>query len=270
MSDLLRVSIGQLRSGEDIAENLTQISVLVARAAAAGADLLTLPENATQLAPDARRLAEAESLDGEQIQRLRELASKHGVAIALGSFAESGPDPRHTHNTSVLIDSIGEVCGVYRKIHLFDVGVDADTTFAESDTVAPGPPLPVVAELNGWKLGLSICYDLRFPELYRELTGQGSEVLLIPAAFTFRTGSAHWDLLVRARAVENLSFVIATGQVGRHYGSRESWGHSMAVDPWGHVIAQVGEGPGIVHTVLDRGRLLKTRASIPCLTHRRM
>lgn len=270
MSGSLRVSIGQLSSSTEVAENLRTIEQLVIRAADVGSDLLTLPENATQLARDTERLRDAEPLDGRQIEAMRGLAVKHQVAICLGSFAERGPDPGHTYNTSVVIRSDGELAGIYRKIHLFDVDVDADTRFAESDTVSAGTVTPTIVHLGGWSVGLSICYDLRFPELYRALSAAGAEVLLVPAAFTFRTGSAHWELLVRARAVENQCFVVATGQVGRHYGSRESWGHSMAVDPWGTVIAQVGETSGLVHTVLERERLTKTRASIPCLTHRRM
>jgi predicted amidohydrolase len=270
MSDSLRVSIGQICSSEDVGENLRQIEDLVRRSADAGSDLLTLPENATQLAPELKRLSDAESMDGRQIQTLQEIAAKCGVAICLGSFAEKGPDDTHTYNTSVVIGSDGAVLGSYRKIHLFDVGVDKDTTFSESDSVAAGVPQPVVLELGGWKLGLSICYDIRFPELYRGLSAAGAEVLLVPAAFTFRTGSAHWELLVRARAVENLCFVIATDQVGRHYGSRESWGHSMAVDPWGTVIAQIGEKAGLIQATLHRSRLEETRASLPCLTHRRI
>lgn len=265
----MKVALGQLCSGEQIAENLDAITALARASKLDGADLLALPENAPQLAPDHVRLADVESLDGHQISTLRQCARELGIALALGSFSERGPDPQHSFNTSVFIDGAGEIAAVYRKIHLFDVAVAADTSFRESDTVAAGPAIPVVVELGGWRLGLSICYDLRFPELYRGLADQGADVLLVPAAFTFRTGASHWETLLRARAIENQCYVIAAGQVGRHYGSRESWGHSMVVDPWGDVIALDGGGPGRVLASLDRARLESVRAAMPCGSHRR-
>ena len=266
----MRVALGQLSSGESIESNLDQIQRFARESQAEGAELLTLPENAPQLAPDGVRLSDVEPLDGHQIATLRQCARDLSLAIAVGSFSERGPDPDHSFNTSVLIDASGEIAGVYRKMHLFDVEVAADTSFRESDSVAAGPPEAIVVELLGWRVGLSICYDLRFPELYRAMAADGAEVLLIPAAFTFRTGASHWETLLRARAIENQCYVIATGQVGSHYGFRESWGHSLVIDPWGDVIASVGGGQGRALAGLDRSRLEAVRASMPCESHRRM
>lgn len=259
-----------MNSTASVAENLETISRLAAEARARGAELLALPENAPQLAPDETRLACVEPLDGPQITAVRGLAREHSLAIALGSFAEEGPDPTHSYNTSVLIGSNGEIAGVYRKMHLFDVAVSADTSFLESDSVAAGPATPIVADLAGWKLGLSVCYDLRFPELYRSLAGAGAEVLLVPSAFTFRTGAAHWSVLLRARAIENQCYVVAAGQVGRHYGSRESWGHSLIIDPWGDVIAMVGHGAELALATIDAARVASVRRAMPCGSHRRL
>lgn len=259
-----------MNSTESIDDNLVTIERLVCRARAGGAELIAMPENAPQLAPDDVRLRRTETLSGRQITTLRELAQRESVAIALGSFAETGPDSQHSYNTSVIIDANGEIAGVYRKIHLFDVAVSADTSFRESDSVAAGPPTATVVELGGWRLGLSICYDLRFPELYRRLAEAGAELLLIPAAFTFRTGAAHWSVLLRARAIENQCYVMAAGQVGRHYGTRESWGHSSIVDPWGDVVSLVGGSEGFAFATLDRARLESVRRAMPCAAHRRM
>ncbi len=266
----LRVALAQMSSTRDVSENLRWIGASVAAAAARGCDLIVLPENAPLLAPEADRLAQVEPLDGRQITSLRDEAHRHRIALVVGSFAESGPDPGRSFNTCVVIDADGEIAGVYRKIHLFDVSVAADTTFRESDTVAAGPPEPVCVDVLGWRLGLSICYDLRFPELYRRLVADGAEVLLVPAAFTLRTGAAHWHALLRARAIENLCWVLAPGQTGRHYGARESYGHSLAVSPWGDVRLDAGDAPGLHVVDIDRAEMELARARIPALAHRRL
>lgn len=234
-----------MSSTQDVEQNLKQIAALAAQAAESGCGLLALPENATLLAGDVIRLQRAESVDGAQMSAVRAMAAQHHLAILVGSFAETGPDSQHTYNTSVLVDHRGEVAAVYRKIHLFDVDVSADTRFRESASVAPGEPLVVCADLFGWKLGLSICYDLRFPELYRRLVDAGAEVLCVPAAFTYRTGNAHWHALLRARAIENFCWVVAPGQTGTHDGNRESYGHSLGVSPWGDVRADAGREPAL-------------------------
>jgi predicted amidohydrolase len=274
VSDTLRVAIAQMNSGDSIADSMREVEGLVGRAAAQGAKLLALPENATQLAPSAQRLAEAETLDGPQMQRIAAAAVAHDIAVLVGSFAERGPDAAHTFATTVVISRRGEQIGVYRKNHLFDVQVAADTALRESDTIAPGPLGAVVCDVDGWKLGLSICYDLRFPEHYRALVAGGAELLAVPAAFTFRTGAAHWEVLLRARAIENQCYVIAPAQVGQHYGRRESFGHAMAVDPWGTVLAQCGdrqeEGGSLCFADVMRPTLESVRQRLPCLEHRRV
>lgn len=270
-ADELTVAVAQMNSYRAIDENLAWMTQAIADAAADGCDWVTFPENAPLLGPDTERLAQHEPMDGHQISTLREAAANAGVHVLVGSFAETGPDPERTYNTSVLIDRTGQVTAVYRKMHLFDVTVSDDTTFRESDTVCAGPAEPVLAEVDGWKVGLSICYDLRFAELYRALSAAGAEVLCIPAAFTYRTGTAHWHVLQRARAIENFCFVLAPAQVGRHYGRRESYGHAIAVAPWGEVIADAGgQGERWVRAVLSRDALTEARGRIPALGHRRM
>ena len=270
MSERLRVGVSQMNSGTEVQANTSHMSSTLAEMASDGVQLAFFPENATVLAPAAERLQCADDLDGAQLAPVREACAKHGIAALVGSFVERGPDAGHSYNTSVLIDEAGAVSATYRKIHLFDVTVDSDTTFRESDTVAGGEPQAVVASVAGWKVGLSICYDLRFPELYRAISAAGADVLAIPAAFTFRTGAAHWDVLLRARAIENLTYVVASAQVGRHYGQRESYGHSQVISPWGTVVTQSDDGVGWFASTLERRRLREARAAIPCLSARRM
>ncbi|MCB9521210.1 MAG: carbon-nitrogen hydrolase family protein [Myxococcales bacterium] len=267
----LQVGVAQLRSGVDVLTNLDTIERLVAAAAGAGCRLVAFPENATQLAPEAIRLRDAEPLDGGQMARVCAVARAHNVWVLLGSFAEQGPDATHTYNTSVLVGPTGDIAAVYRKIHLFDVDVAPDTSMRESASVAAGPPEVVLATVDGWRVGLSICYDLRFPELYRALSAAGAEVLFVPAAFTFRTGAAHWHPLLRARAIENQCYVVAPAQVGAHYGNRESFGHALIVSPWGDIVAEVdGGGETWAQAKLSRRRVDEVRAAIPALRHRRM
>ena len=269
--DTLRLAIAQMTSGPDVDRNLEQVAMLARQAADAGADLLMLPENATLLAPTAERIAGAEPVDGTQINFCSDLASALGIGILVGSFSELSDDPYRTYNTSVLLDRGGKVTATYRKVHLFDVDVDADTRFRESASTVAGDPQPVVATFDGWRLGLSVCYDLRFPELYRALVAGGAEVLTVPAAFTFRTGAAHWEVLLRARAIENLCWVAAPAQVGVPYAGRESWGHALVVSPWGDVVGQVS-APEVGLTVVDvrRQEQRAARSRIPSLDHRRM
>jgi predicted amidohydrolase len=270
VSDTLLVGVAQMCSSTDVAENISWMQGAVLEMAASGARVVCFPENAPHLAPEPERVACAEPVDGPQVSAMCEVAARTGVSVLLGSFAERSSDPAKTYNTSVVIDGSGSVVGTYRKIHLFDVSVGDDTTFRESASVVPGAPEPVVVDVEGWGFGLSICYDLRFPELYRALVDGGAEVLAIPAAFTFRTGSAHWHTLLRARAIENQCYVIAAAQVGRHYGNRESFGHALVAGPWGDVVAEVEGGPGWTVAPLRRGRIATVRSSVPCLSHRRL
>lgn len=260
----------QMNATSDAARNLDQAEGLIRRAAAAGARLVVTPENTNLLGPHADKVRAAEALDGPTISRLAATAAATGVHLVVGSFNERGDD-RRCFNTSVLIGPDGRLIASYRKIHLFDVDVNEDVRFLESDTVIPGDT-PVVAETELGRIGLSICYDLRFPELYRRLVEMGAEILTIPAAFTLGTGKDHWEVLVRARAIEAQSYVIAAGQVGRHDdgGLRQSWGHSLIVDPWGAVVGQASDGPGVALATVDLAYVREVRRGIPLARHRRL
>lgn len=265
----MRVALAQMTSGPVIAENLRWMVAAIERAAGEGAQLIVFPEYAPHLCPDVERVAAAEALDGPQMTTLRAAAQRHGLAVGVGSFAEQGDTPGRSKNTSVVLGSDGSVLATYAKAHLFDVNLGAGESYRESDTVEPGPLHPVVVDLHGWKVGLSICYDVRFPEHYRALSAMGAEVLLVPAAFTVPTGAAHWELLLRARAVENQAWVVAAAQTGVVYGSRRTWGHSMVVSPWGTVVTQMEAEPGVRLVDLDREAMASVRARIPALRHRR-
>lgn len=265
----MRIAVAQQTSTPDTAANLDWMESRIAEAAAAGARLVAFPENAPFMGPEAARLAAPERVDGPSMQRIAAAARTHGIAVLVGSFAEAGPDAGRTYNTSLFFDDTGALLASYRKVHLFDVTVSADTVYRESATVAAGEPVPVVVDFDGWTFGLSICYDLRFPELYRALSAGGADVLFVPAAFTVRTGMAHWHLLLRARAVENLSYVVAPAQVGTHFGQRETYGHALVVAPWGEVIAEAEGGAGLVFAELKKERVAAVRAQIPALEHRR-
>jgi deaminated glutathione amidase len=191
------------------------------------------------------------------------------VTLVGGGFPELGPEPERPFNTAVMFSPGGEMVASYRKLHLFDVTTPDGTEYAESRTTTPGKDLCVV-NVSGAALGLSICYDLRFPELYRGLVDRGAEVFLVPAAFTLATGKDHWHLLLRARAVESLCWVVAAGQWGSHPGGRTTYGHSLIVDPWGTVVAECSDRVGYVTAELDAGYLEATRARLPCLRHRRL
>jgi predicted amidohydrolase len=222
------------------------------------------------IAPREQRLAAAEALDGLLVTSYRELALRHGIWLLLGSFAELTADPNRLHNTSVLIDAQGMIRAVYRKIHLFDASPPDGVPYRESDTVTAGQEV-VTADSPWGRLGLSICYDVRFPELYRQLSSRGATLLTVPSAFTVPTGRAHWEVLLRARAIENLAFVVAPAQVGDHGHGRKSYGHSMIVSPWGEVLAEgEGDAPGVIVADISSDAIDKARAMIPALSHRRL
>jgi predicted amidohydrolase len=258
-------------SSDNFDANLASVRALTDRAAAEGARLIVLPECFSFLGrKEGDKLAIAEALDGRGrvATTLAELASKHGVWIVGGGTPELvRGDLRRTYNTAVVVDPRGELVARYRKIHLFDVDIPGGATLRESDATARGDEL-VVVEIDGAKVGVTICYDVRFPEIYRKLVKtHGAEILLVPAAFTAHTGAAHWHLLLRARAVENQAWVIAAAQHGRHNEKRESYGHSLVVDPWGTVVAEQATGDGVVHTTIDGATVAKRRAQMPCLDH---
>lgn len=261
----------QMTSTSDAEGNLAQADRLIRQAAARGAAFVATPENTNYLGPHAEKVRRAEPLEGPTPGCFSALARELGIHLLLGSFNERAPDPARCYNTSVLFGPEGDRLAVYRKIHLFDVDVPGGVAFRESDTVAPGEELVTAATSLG-VFGLTICYDLRFGELYRALVARRAEILLIPSAFTATTGKAHWETLVRARAIESQAFVVAPGQQGRHDdgGLRESHGQSMIVDPWGVVLTQAPEGPGIALAEIDLERLRRVRAAIPVGEHRRL
>jgi predicted amidohydrolase len=264
-------AVCQMRSTSDAAANLRQAEELIRTAAARGARVVATPENTDYLGPHGEKVRRAEPIDGPTPARFAALARELGIHLLLGSFAERGPDERRCFNTSLLFGPDGARLAAYRKIHLFDVDVPGGVTFRESDTVAPGAE-PVVVATPLATIGLSICYDLRFGELYRTLVARGAEVLTIPSAFTAATGKAHWETLVRARAIETQCWVLAPGQHGAHDdgGLRESHGQSMIVDPWGQVVAQVPDGVGFAVAEIDLARVERVRRAVPVAAHRRL
>jgi predicted amidohydrolase len=267
----LRVAAVQLCSTADLAANLSKCRELSERAAADGARVVILPECFPFLGHGERdKLAIAEDLDrgGPIVGMLRELAAKHGLWMIGGGMPEVVPgDPTRAFNTAVVVDPAGAIAARYRKIHLFDVDIPGGAVLKESAATCAGDRR-VTVEIDGAKVGLSICYDVRFPELYRALVkNDGAEVLLVPAAFTAHTGAAHWHLLLRARAVEDQAYVIAAAQWGKHNAKRESYGHTLAIDPWGTVIGEQAEGDGVVIATLDGAVVAKRRTQMPCLSH---
>jgi deaminated glutathione amidase len=261
-----RVAAVQMTSSADRERNLAAAERLVRRAVAAGARLVVLPEKWPFL-HGPRLLEGAEPIDGPSVGAARAWARELGVAVVAGSVIERVDGDRRARNTSVLVAPDGSVAAVYRKLHMFDVDVGG-VSYRESAATAPGDEV-VVADTLGRRIGMSVCYDLRFPELYRRLSDDGAEILAVPSAFTAVTGRDHWEPLLRARAIENQAFVIAAGQYGRHDDGTESYGRSMVVDPWGIVLAQTPDGEGLAVADLDFARLQEVRARLPALRHRR-
>lgn len=263
----MRAAAIQLNSNGDLGRNLERARAQVRAAAAAGAELIALPEKWSLLGPGEALAAAAEDLDGEALRAAREWAREDGVSILAGSVAERIPDSDRVANTSVLVDETGATTAVYRKIHMFDVDVGG-VAYRESEHEQAGEEI-VSGAAAGVELGLSVCYDLRFPELYRILALRGALAITVPSAFTAVTGSPHWEPLLRARAIENQLFVIAPNQTGEAPPHYESWGHSMIVDPWGRVLDSVASGEGFAIADLDLGELERVRGELPALANRR-
>jgi predicted amidohydrolase len=259
----------QMTSGADKAANVEAAVRLVRRAARRGATFVGLPENFAWMGPEPERAGNAEGLDGPTLAAMAALAKELAVTILAGSVLETGAPGGRLFNTSVLFGPDGSRLGVYRKMHLFDVEVGDGQTYRESAAVAPGPEV-VVAEAPVGKVGLSVCYDLRFPELYRKHSEAGAVLLTVPSAFTLATGKDHWEVLLRARAIENQAYVLAPAQQGKHPKERMTWGHAMVVDPWGLVVARASEGEGVAVAEFDGALLAKVRANLPALKHRRL
>jgi predicted amidohydrolase len=271
-AERFRAAAVQLCATEDVAANLGRAAELTGEAAARGAELVCLPECFAFIGRHERdKLSLVEAVDGDvpNVSAVRQMARQGRIWVAAGGLPERVPgDPTRAFNTFLLVDPSGETRSVYRKIHLFDVSIPGRAELVESATTAPGRDV-VVADTPLARLGLSICYDVRFPELYRQLAiDRGAEVLMVPAAFTAHTGAAHWHTLLRARAIENQCYVIAAGQHGRHNPARESFGHSIIIDPWGSTLAEVESGDGVAVADIDLVALATVRKQMPCHQHR--
>jgi deaminated glutathione amidase len=266
----MKIAAVQMVSTPDVDRNLDDMRRLVAEAAAAGAGLVALPEYFCLLGrrdDDKLRVAEAAG-DGPIQRALADTARRHGVWLVGGTLPIAGPDALHAMNSCCVYGPDGALAARYDKIHLFAYD-NGRERYDEGRTLAPGGK-PVALQAGALRVGLSVCYDLRFPELYRALMAPPCDVLCVPAAFTYTTGRAHWELLLRARAVENQCYVLAPAQGGTHENGRRTWGHSMIVDPWGEVVAWRDEGAGIVVAELDAQRLADVRLQLPALAHRRL
>jgi predicted amidohydrolase len=263
----MRAAAVQVNSTEDKERNLESADRLTRAAAGDGAELVVLPEKFNVLGTHEDYLAGAETLDGPTIGWARDTARELGIDLVAGSIVERREGREKLSNTSVHVGPDGEVKAVYRKIHMFDVEVGGQV-YRESDSEEPGEE-GVLSELAaGQRLGLTVCYDLRFPELYRLLAVEGARVVTLPAAFTKVTGRAHWEILVRARAIEDQVFVVAADQIGRHPPDKESFGGSMIVDPWGEVLARAPDEPSFVAAELDFARQDEVREKLPSLANR--
>jgi nitrilase len=268
-SQTMQAAAIQMVTSDRVDTNLARADALLAEAARRGARLAVLPEYFCLMAgagpdrPDAREPAGS----GPIQDFLADAARRHGLWLVGGSMPLVSPDPERVYNTSLVFDPQGSLQVRYDKRHLFAFQRGQER-YAESDTIAPGAATAAF-DCEGLRIGLSICYDLRFPEHYRALSHPAPcDAFMVPAAFTYTTGEKHWELLLRARAVENLAYVIASAQGGRHVNGRRTWGHSMIVDPWGEVLAMQSEGEGVVIAAIERARIAEHRAMLPALAHR--
>jgi predicted amidohydrolase len=264
-------AVVQMTSGSDLERNLASAAKWIAEAARRGAELVALPEMFPLMREEGADPASAQPQDvpGGRVPRfLAEQAAEHGIVLAGGTFAERIPGDARVFNTSTVFGPTGELLALYRKIHLFDVDLPG-ATLRESARVAAGAEV-VIAKTALGTLGLSVCYDMRFPELYRQLGDRGAQVLLVPSAFTVPTGRDHWEVLLRARAIENQCFVVASAQFGEHNATRRSFGRSLIADPWGTVLCVVPDGEGVGLAELDFARQAEIRTRLPALRHRRL
>lgn len=272
----MRVTCLQLCTTEDIESNWASFEKWLTRAVEDGAEWVITPENTFYLGSQFHKISLAQTLDGPWVQRCCELAKQHGIHLTIGSIPEVtvGPsgevNPNACYNTLISINPEGELAFTYRKVHLFDVDIPGGLTIKESDQVIPGEQLSV-EPVGDFMVGSSICYDLRFGGFYQALVSQGANVLLIPAAFTKLTGEAHWHALLRSRAVEFQSWVLAPAQTGAHdaAGQRHSFGHTLIIDPWGRILADAGTEPGMVSADIQLDAVTSVRQSIPVQSHRK-
>jgi predicted amidohydrolase len=271
MAERVKVAVLQMTSRSDVEQNMQTLERLTTRAAKDGAKLVVAPECFAVLGPDNEKLKIAEPLPegGPILARCQKLARELKIELVLGGFWEKGEQPGFVRNSCVFVGAEGAVNAVYRKVHLFDVDLPDGTKLEESATVEPGDEAVVTDSVAG-RMGLTVCYDVRFPELYRQLVDLGATVFAVPAAFTLTTGKDHWHVLLRARAIESQCYVLAAAQTGHHHGNRNSYGHALIVDPWGVVLAECGEGEGIAMAEIDPDVTARIRKSLPSLEHRRI
>lgn len=265
----MRAAVVQMHVEENRDENLATADRLVRDATAAGAEIVVLPEVVDYMGPDGGVDAIKSPIPGAVSEQFAGLARELGIWLLAGSIHEAiDGDPR-TYNTSLLFGPDGEQLARYRKIHLYDVKIPGQVDALESASIAPGEEI-VTADIDGHTAGLAICYDIRFPELFRALADEGAELVFLPAAFTLFTGKDHWEVLIRARAIENQCFMLASGQQGKDKQGRTTYGRSMIVDPWGTVLAVAPDGEGFAMATLDFDRLAKIRRDLPSLANRRL
>lgn len=262
------VAAVQMNSRPDLQDNLAHAEDLIDLAVRQGAELVALPENFSFLGDEAAKIAQAEAIAQASEKFLKRMAQRHQITVLGGGFpvpAETG----RVFNRALLVGPNGEELARYDKVHLFDVNLPDGNTYQESGTVIAGVQLPTVYPSKDFgNLGMSICYDVRFPELYRHLSQMGAEVLFVPAAFTAYTGKDHWQVLLQARAIENTCYIIAPAQTGRHNSMRQSHGHALVIDPWGVILADAGTQPGVAIASVEPSRLEQVRRQMPSLNHR--
>jgi predicted amidohydrolase len=258
----------QMTSLPNLEKNLVQAEELIDLAVRQGAELVTLPENFSFLGREEDKIAQAAAIAQASEKFLKTMAQRFQITILGGGFPVPVENSR-VYNTALLIGPNGEELACYQKVHLFDVNLPDGNTYQESSTVMAGTQLPTIYSSDELgSLGLSICYDVRFPELYRHLAYKGADILFVPAAFTAYTGKDHWQVLLQARAIENTCYVIAPAQTGQHYALRQSHGHAMILDPWGAILADAGEKPGVAIAEIKPSRLEQVRRQMPSLQHR--
>ena len=267
------IAVCQTTASADKTYNVDNCSKMVTEAAEKNAKIAFLPESFDFIVSDSRKKIDlAERIDGPIVCHFQELAKSLNIWISLGGLHEKGPDTDSDkiYITHILINNLGQITGLYRKCHLFDIRMKDGPTLLESKSTLPGQDITPPIYTPCGKIGLQICYDIRFPEQANVLTQQGADILTFPSAFTFVTGMAHWEVLLRARAIENQCYVVAAAQVGSHDGGRQSFGHSIVVDPWGTIVAEQKEnGPGVLFADIDLEYLGKVRARMPVFQHRR-
>jgi predicted amidohydrolase len=260
----------QMQSTADPDANRKRAHQLIQEAAGRGARLIALPEYFLCLGPPAAIVAQAQDLNGPLVQAFQAQARHLGLYLLLGTIPERSPDPTKVYNTSLLVGPDGLVLARYRKLHLFDINIPGKVNFRESDHILPGQDIVALSlPKEDWTLGLAICYDLRFPELFRALVDRGAEIILVPAAFSQVTGRDHWETLLRARAIENQVYILAPAQYPHPDQSLKTYGRSLIIDPWGLSLARAADREDIIYANLDRQYLQKIRAELPCLANRR-